>query len=126
MQDKFAITPMDGYIYVEVFAKGNSDDVLAMWKNIVATCNQQECFNILGINRSKAGIDTLTGLEHHTVFTEVGIDHRYRIAWVGESQRTYESIEFIKNVLANRSTGYGKVFSNEAEAKTWLLTKLRK
>lgn len=126
MHDKFAITPMDGYIYVEVFAKGNSDEVLAMWKNIVATCNQQQCFNILGISRFKMGIDTLTGLDHHSVFLEVGIDHRYRIAWVGETQRTFESIEFIKNVLANRSIAYGRIFTDENKAKTWLMDQKRK
>jgi len=126
MHDKFAITPMDGYIYVEVFAKGNSDEVLGLWKNIAAACNQQQCFNILGVTRFKMGVDTLTGLDHHSVFLEVGIDHRYRIAWVGESQHVYESIEFIKNVLANRATGYGKIFSNEDDAKKWLRNKARK
>ena len=126
MTDKFVITPMEGYIYVVVLAKGNSDEVLELWKKIADICTQHQCFNILGVTRTKSGIDTLVSLDHHTVFTEVGIDHRYRMAWVGENQRAYESIEFIKNVLANRSIAYGKIFTDESKAKTWLLKQARK
>lgn len=126
MSNKVVITPMDGYIYVEISGRGNYDEVLELWQNIASACHEHQCFNVLGVQRIKIAIDTLTALDHHTVFTDVGIDHRYRIAWVDENPRTYESIEFIKNVLSNRSIGYGKVFSNEEDAKNWLFTKPKK
>lgn len=126
MANKVVITPMDGYIYVEISGTGNYDEVLELWQNIAATCHEHQCFNVLGVQRCKIAIDTLTALDHHTVFTDVGIGNRYRIAWVDENPRTFETIAFIKNVLANRSTGYGKIFTNIEDAKTWLLTKARK
>ena len=126
MLSQVDITPMDGYLYVEVSGKGTYDSALELWQTIVNACNQHQCFNVLGVQRVKMAVDTLTALDHHNIFTDLGIDHRYCIAWVDENPRTFESIEFIKNVLATRSNLYGKVFSNQDEAKTWLLTKLRK
>ncbi len=126
MSDKVVITPMDGYIYVEISGRGNYDEVLELWQNIAAACHKHNCFNVLGIQRIKVAVDTLIALDHHTVFTDVGIDHRYRIAWVDENPRTFETVQFIKNVLANRSIAYGRIFTDESKAKKWLLTKLRK
>lgn len=120
------ITPMDGYLYVEVSGRGTYKGAVELWQTIAEACKKHQCFNVLGIQRVTIAVDTLTALDHQTIFTDLGIDSRYRIAWVDENPRTYESIEFIKNVLANRSIGYGKVFTNQQDAKTWLLTKLRK
>ncbi|MDF3014662.1 MAG: hypothetical protein K0Q78_2866, partial [Cellvibrio sp.] len=41
--------------------------------------------------------------------------------WIDKNPRTRETTAFIRDVLTNRSIGYGKLFNDVETAKQWLL-----
>lgn len=55
------------------------------------------------------------------MFSEVGIDGRFRIAWVELNPVAKEPVRFIEDVLLNCSLP-GKVFDTVDEARPWLLS----
>ena len=63
----------------------------------------------------------MEGYEHANLFEQLGIDTRYRIAWVEKNPEAYHAAYFIETVLFNRGFP-GRIFLDVAEAKEWLLS----
>jgi hypothetical protein len=107
---------------VLVRADGEKDMEFAekVWSQVATVCVKSNCFNVLGIARTKIPLEALDGYDHARLFRDLGIDHRYRIAWVESEPDASDMALFIETVLANRGLP-GRVFSNEKEARAWLL-----
>ena len=108
--------------HVLVFADGEKDMdfVNRLWPEIAAACEEHECFNVLGIAKTTKPVEMTDGFMHANRFRELGIDHRYRIAWVELNRDTVDVLKFMETVLMNRGLP-GKVFDTEEDARHWLL-----
>ncbi len=123
MSCEFKITPEKDYIHVCVSGTWTVEKATDMWQKISAACHLHNCFNVLGEQNISHGISAMDAWNHQTIFTHLGINAKYCIAWADLNPKTFEQTDFIRTVLSNRSIGYGKVFSKAADAKNWLLKK---
>ncbi|ACE85061.1 hypothetical protein [Cellvibrio japonicus] len=123
MDYQLVITPQDGYLHVQVEGIGNYENAVAMWKQVIEACNTHGIYNILGEQYLTRTLSTSEAFDYPRLFKEVGITHKYRIAWVDNNPRTRDITEFIRDVLTSRFIGKGKLFKNVDDAKAWLLKK---
>lgn len=120
VQNRLTITFEGDHILV--LSDGDKDIEFSekLWSQVVSTCEKYNCFNVLGIARSTTPLEALEGYEHARLFQDLGIDDRYRIAWVEHDPDAADVASFIETVLMNRGLP-GRVFAREAEARAWLL-----
>lgn len=116
------ITPHDQYIHVQVRGMGSYENAVYMWKSVVEACEQHQCFKVLGDQYLFDSVSTAEAFDHPALFKKLGISKKYIFAWVDNNPRTRETTEFVRNVLANRSIGYGRVFTDLDTARAWLLS----
>jgi len=123
MNNELEISFQQTYIHVRVTGAGTRERIMEVWRRVAAMCRQHNCYKILGEQDLQVGISTLDALDHPDIFREVGITEKFRIAWVELNPRTFETTDFIRNVLANRAMGQGKIFTRVEDARQWLLRK---
>lgn len=121
MEDHIDISFEQTHIHVRVTGRGTRDQAIRLWREIAQTCRRHNCYKVLGEQDLKIAVSTLEALDHPEIFRQAGITEQFRIAWVDLNPRTYETTDFIRNVLANRTMGQGKIFSRLDDAKKWLL-----
>jgi len=107
--------------HVLVIADGDKDYHFMdrMWRQVAATCEEHNCFNVLGLANTTTPLEAVEGYETAALFQELNIDQRYRIAWVEMNEDARDIVDFIQTVLENRGLP-GRVFDTEAEAREWL------
>lgn len=109
--------------HVLVIADGDKDHSYmdTMWRTAIAACEANNCFRLLGIGNTTTPVEIVDGYDLPSLFRELNVDGRYRIAWVEQDEDARDVVDFIATVLANRGLP-GRVFDTEAEAKDWLLS----
>ena len=108
--------------HVLVLAEGDKDMEFAesLWLQAASLCEQNNCFNVLGVSRSSKTLEALDAYEYARLYRRLGIDERYRIAWVELEPHAVDIAAFIDTVLSDRGFK-DRTFSNEKEAREWLL-----
>ncbi|MDH3275385.1 MAG: hypothetical protein OEM64_01030 [Gammaproteobacteria bacterium] len=108
--------------HIRVIADGDKDYRFMdqLWREVVTACDLNNCYNVLGIADTTTPVEAVEGYELPRLFQELGIDQRYRIAWVELNENARDMIVFVQTVLANRGLP-GLVFDTEEEARDWLL-----
>lgn len=115
------------YVHAQLYGRNNYDISLELWRRIVATCKQHNCFNVLGENYTTEELSTIDAFNHLKILEEVGLTLQYRIAWVNQVKETARGVEFVETVVVkNRGLANGGVFPTIEEAKQWLLGKEKK
>jgi hypothetical protein len=109
--------------YIKVLSNGEKDLEFAsrLWSQTVDACQKYDCFKILGIAETTSPVTTIEAFDHADLFKKIGITSKYRIAWVELNPEAYKTTDFIETVLSNRSLP-GRLFSDESEAKKWLMS----
>jgi hypothetical protein len=92
-----------------------------LWSAIVQACEEHQCFRVLGIAHTTKAMPIIDGFDHVALFRELGINTKFRIAWVEQNPGAMKSIKFIDAALFNRMLP-GRIFSGENAAKTWLFS----
>jgi hypothetical protein len=108
--------------HVLVLSDGEKDFEFStrLWTETVDACEANDCFRILGVSSTTKPLEALEGYDHARLFRDLGIDRRYKIAWVENNADAQDIINFIETVLYNRGLP-GKVFEDVDEARAWLL-----
>ena len=91
------------------------------WSAVVEVCVENDCFQVLGISESHTTMPIMDGFDHVELFRELGINTKYRIAWVELNPEAVKTVKFVDAALFNRLLP-GRVFATEEEAKKWLLS----
>lgn len=119
MQNKLDVSFENNHVLV--IADGDKDYHFMdrMWRQVAATCEEHNCFNVLGLANTTTPLEAVEGYETAALFQELNIDQRYRIAWVEMNEDARDIVDFIQTVLENRGLP-GRVFDTEAEAREWL------
>ncbi len=121
LEYEITISHKENYIHVHVEGLGSSEGAMDLWQQIAQACERYQCYNILGEQNLHSTVSTLDALNYPAMFKKLGITKKHRIAWVDNNPRTRETTEFIRDVLANRLMGHGRIFSDTERAKHWLL-----
>ena len=115
--------------YVEIIVNGEPSFELTdkLWSGAVEFCIANDCYRILGIANATKPISITNGYNHHEVFRKLGINHKYRMAWVelNLDSKVIENYQFTETVLQSRGLP-GKLFVDVEEAKKWLLKNIDK
>ncbi|NOR87181.1 MAG: hypothetical protein GQ527_06185 [Bacteroidales bacterium] len=120
MKTEIQITFENDYIKIIANGEKDFDIVKKIWSRAVETCVTNDCYKILGISNSTKAVSITDGYKHSELFRELGINYKYRIAWVELNSKMIENTQFIETVLQNRGLP-GKLFKNIEDAKNWLL-----
>lgn len=121
LEYEITISHRENYVHVLVEGLGSAEGAMDLWQQIVQACERYQCYNILGEQNLHCTVSTLDALNYPAMFKKLGITKKHRIAWVDNNPRTRETTEFIRDVLANRLMGHGRIFSDAERAKRWLL-----
>ena len=121
MENKLIVT-FEGD-HVLVIADGDKDYryMETLWREVAATCDQNECYNVLGIANTTTPVEAVEGYDLPAIFRELRIGQHYRIAWVEKKQDARDMVEFVVTVLTNRGLP-GRLFDTETEAREWLMS----
>jgi len=108
--------------HIRVIADGDKDYhyMDKLWREVTALCDLNDCYNVLGVARTTTPIEAVEGYELPTLFQELNVDNRYRIAWVELDDDARDVLSFVQTVLANRGLP-GLLFTTEDAAREWLL-----
>ncbi len=119
MKSEIVITFEDKYI--QACSNGEKDLAFAkkLWTEITNTCRQHDCYNVLGIANTTDPVSTAEAADHVGLFQQLGIDRKYRIAWVELNPEASEPIHLIERLLSSHKVTV-RAFSNVPEAKKWL------
>lgn len=122
MSTEFKITFRGDYLEAISPSDKSIEIVRPMWEALAAECEQRRCFKILGISTAENPMPTIDGYQHAEMFNSLGIDHRYRIAWVENNPEAVDATYFVETVLINRGLP-GRLFGTTGAALDWLLNK---
>ena len=89
------------------------------WAAVVEACGENDCYKVLGISESLTVMPIMDGFDHVELFRELGINTKYRIAWVELNPDALKTVRFVDAALFNRLLP-GRLFMNEEEASKWL------
>ena len=120
MSYEMYITFENEYLRVRVTAQDNYETSLKFFKELAKACEAYKCRNILAISDSTP-LETMEAYDHAEILREAGFTIKHRIAWVEKNAKAREMDKFIETVLVNRAVIQVKIFSDESEAKQWLL-----
>jgi len=124
MKTEIKVTFENNYVKIITNGEHNFDIAKKIWSTAVETCASHNCFKILGIANTTIPMSTVDGYNHAELFSEMGIDNKYQIAWVEKNSKVIEKYQFIETVLRNRGFP-GKLFKDIKDAKNWLFNDVK-
>jgi len=119
MTDIMTITFEGDHIRAESRSEKSIEWARGFWSAIVEACDANDCYKVLGISESLTVMPIMDGFDHVELFRELGINTKYRIAWVESNPDALKTVRFIDAALFNRLLP-GRLFKTEEEARKWL------
>ena len=107
--------------HIQVLSDGAKDFEFStrLWTGVVGACEENDCFNVLGIANTTKPLETMEAFDHGKLFQELGISRKYRIAWVEQNPKGYDAAHLVESVLYNRGF-LARLFPNVEQARKWL------
>ena len=116
---EYTITPEPALISVTVEGLPDYLSIDKLWHDIVAACNQHQCFDILGTSNLEPA-PSGEAYSHAAIFEAAGVHNGFRIAWVEKNAATKEWIKLSEAVVRNRDLATARAFDSLEDAKRWL------
>ena len=91
MTDQMTISYEGDHILALSNGAKNYQFVVAFWTKVRNACAKHKCFDVLGIAETTVPIETSDALKIADVFGDLGIDAKFRIAWVEVNPATAEA-----------------------------------
>lgn len=120
MAAQYTISYRDSAVEVHVTGTPDRASIAQMWKDIVAACERFGCMSILGLSNMDRPLKLADAIDHQAIFLEAGVTIDHCIAWVQQNPDAVEMTRLAESVLLNRGLAYGRVFTDEFEARRWL------
>ncbi len=121
MPYELTITLEENYIRVHLTGELNYRDQIEHWKEIVAACQKNNCYKILGSQYLTTEENLVDAYEYCRILREAGITDKHKIAWADLNFDTFERTKFIETILIEEGGFSAKLFQDVEEAKEWLL-----
>lgn len=93
---------------------------MAAWKQITAACQDHDLFRVLAVFDLTGPLPTMSAFKVASSLHEIGLNWRFRIAFVDPHLESLPENQFGETVAVNRGVQV-KVFTNETDALPWLL-----
>lgn len=121
MPVEFTVEYADSYVEVRVSGVPDRNSIEAMWKDIVRVCGENDCSRVLGVSNTERAIELEHAMDYSNIFDKAGLPQGFRVAWVQTNPAAVVMIELIIEMTRKRFAGEGEVFSDEADALSWLM-----
>ena len=121
MSYEVSVVFKDGYVEARSIGDKSYQTAVILWQEILKTCDEHNCYKVLGIGESSSGMTTMDAMSHEKLFKDFEITRKYKIAWVELNKEALSSIKFLETVLLNRGMLNGMLFPDVEKAKRWLL-----
>ena len=120
MTYEMEVTFTGDYVEARSIGEKSYQSAEKLWAEITRVCNEHACYRVLGIADSSKQMSVMDSINHQELFKKFGVTPRYKIAWTESNQNEFDKLKNLETILLNR--GYnGKVFTDVAEARAWLL-----
>jgi len=116
----YRIEPVNGVIEVRISGTPDRQSMAQLWKDIIAACSEHRCLYILGVSNIDRPQRVADAIDHQAIFLEAGVTIDHRIAWVQPDPEAMKMTQLAETVLLNRGMAYGRLFTDEYEARRWL------
>lgn len=117
---EMTVTFMGDYVEARSIGDKSYQTAEKLWAEITRICQQHDCFKVLGIAESTRQMSVMDSINHEELFRQFGVTPKYNIAWTESNMDEFKKLKNLETILINR--GYrGKVFTDVAEARNWLL-----
>lgn len=119
--NEYIIYVKDGYVQVHSNGEKNLEFATALWTEVAEICETEKIYKVLGIALTSKPIseDEAHGLLE--LSRELGMDNRYKLAWVELNPEFYDIIVFTEYLLSSNGMNI-RSFYKEDQARTWLLS----
>ena len=121
MSYEMSVVFMGEYVEARSIGDKSYQTAVILWQEIIKTCDEHNCYKVLGIGESTTGISTMDAMNHGKLFKDFAIANKFKIAWVELNKEAVGSMKFLETVLMNRGMLNGMLFPDVEEAKRWLL-----
>ncbi len=115
-----SFTVENDFLRIQLKADSSFETSKRFWTELYDLCGKHDRTKILVISDSEP-VKTLPAFDHAALLIETGFTIQHRVAWVETNPVGMEIDKFIENVLVNRGIIRAKLFSEESDAKKWLL-----
>lgn len=110
---------------IRVKTSGEFDYLIAlrMWGEVIATCEENDCFKVLAISSLEQPLPTTEVFNSSEFFAAAGLDEKYRLAVVTENPAVHESHQIAASALKSHNMQApfpAAAFDNERDARQWL------
>ena len=119
MANRMTISFEGNHIRAESYGEKTMAWSRQLFSAIVDACVANNCYRVLGVAESTKPVTIMEGFDHIALFRELGINTKYRIAWVELNSQALKTVKFVDAALFNRMLP-GRVFQTEEEARAWL------
>ena len=120
MSVQYAIEFADTHIEVRVGGDPDRESLVNMWREVVAACVENDCFDVLGLSTVERPTSLRDAIGYAKILEEAGVTPNTRVAWFNRNPAAIVMVELIAEVISNRRTAVACAFRNEAEARRWL------
>jgi hypothetical protein len=114
----------DGMILVSISGKREKEELVSSarqaWREIARVGYEKEIEKLLIVSSATGNYPALDAFLINSRLDEYGVQRFWKIAFVNLDQTSYPDVKFAETVAVNRGFNLG-VFSNEADARRWLL-----
>jgi len=122
MDYELSYTFKEKFLLIQVKGADNYEIAEIFFSKLFDLCNEYNCKKILVISNSKP-LSTREAYSIKDLLKEIGYSFEYRMAWIENNPDTIKIDKFIETVFQNWFSINAKLFSEESEAKNWLLNK---
>ena len=117
--ETYTITFEGDHLRAEIEAEKSIAWAQQFWGDIVEACKKHNSYNVLGLSYSMTPMPFLDAYDHIQMFRELGIDSKYRIAYVELNPQAVEIVRYVSDAFFNRGIP-ARLFDTEDEARAWL------
>ena len=120
MAVQYAIEFADTHIEVRVSGIPDRDSLVSMWRDVVAACAENSCFDVLGLSTVERPTSLRDAISYAEILEEAGVTPNTRVAWLNRNPAAFVMVELIAEVLSNRRIAEACAFRDETDARRWL------
>lgn len=102
MNDQFSVTYEGGYIKVDLRGREDIEVASLLWPQVKEACEANGCFKVLGVADTTKPLGVMDSYKHAELFSSLGINYKYRIAWVELNSEAFNATSFTETILHNR------------------------
>jgi len=123
MAYRLQIQHFQGYVRIQADGERHADNVaenaLQFWHDLVDVCNGKDSAKVLVVSNVQGKYPAEDALWVNSRLEALGVDRRWKIAFVNFDMESQEDVKFAETINLNRGF-WIKVFPDEQTAIAWL------